>query len=320
MKTKLVLFVVAVILFSSSLQAQSMGVRQVQEVVLVGTMHTIPKIVKHNYKPMLKKAYKYKPEAIYVESPMPDDSISWSYLKNGWSRGYQRFYKLSDSLKNTFDFDVSKFESILQKDHADMTQSDLSYLITSFAYKRDNGNYEFYSYIKKYGVKGARRPTRHEDGDLTYKLALKLGLKQVVNMDDQRTNKEYHEGWQNCINEGRSNGNNEIINRLNKKDYNRSILPALFRRLGKHANKRKNLNLIHKLNSFRCVKMDTPGCVDARQYWDERNKRMADNIATQVIASGKKRNIVIVGAGHIIGLEEELKNNYPELQVRLMYE
>ena len=48
--------------------------------------------------------------------------------------------------------------------------------------------------------------------------------------------------------------------------------------------------------------------------------RMAKNIASQVLESGKTRNIVMVGASHVIGLENELKANYPNLRVILMNE
>jgi len=49
---------------------------QEKEVLFIGTMHTVPKIVKNSYKPLLKKALKYHPEAIYVESPLANDTIS----------------------------------------------------------------------------------------------------------------------------------------------------------------------------------------------------------------------------------------------------
>jgi hypothetical protein len=297
-----------------------LGQEKQQEIILMGTMHTVPKIVKKSYKPMLRYAKKYDPQAIYVESPMANDTQSWEYLKNGWSKGYQKFYKLSDSLQNTFDFNATKFDEILSKKHSEMTSEDLTYLINSFVYKRDNGNFEYYSYIKKHGLNGASKPTRHEDGDLTYKLALRLGHKLIFNMDDQRTNGEYHTAWKKCVYEGKSNGNNLANNKLYKKDYNSAVVPAVFRGLGRHTNKRKSLNRLHTMSSFSYVVEDTPGCKDGRRYWNERNSRMADNIAKQVMATDNERNIVIVGAAHIVGLEEALKAKYPNLKVKLAYE
>lgn len=288
-----------------------------QEILIVGTMHTVPKIVKKSYKPMLKFAEKYNPDAIYVESPMANDTISWEYLKEGWSKNYQRFYKLSDSLQRSFNFNKNKFDILSKKAFKNLTTTEIDYLITASAYKRDNGNYELYTYLKKHGITGAKKPTRHEDGDLTYKLALSKNLR-VYNMDDQQTNGLYHNAWAKCSKEGVTNGNNAANSKMYKKNYNSSIFPAIFRGLGKHTNKRKSLNQLHTMASFRYVIQDTDGCKEGRKYWDERNMRMAKNIATQVMASGKKKNIVLVGASHVIGLENELKTKYPNLKVILM--
>ncbi|MGO4913811.1 hypothetical protein [Leeuwenhoekiella sp. W20_SRS_FM14] len=95
--------------------------------------------------------------------------------------------------------------------------------------------------MKKYGVDGSKKPTRHEDGDLTAKLALELNIKRLKSMEDQQTNKEYHSAWQGCAKDGRENGDNAINKKMNKKDYNSAIIPALFRGLGMHVNKRKSL-------------------------------------------------------------------------------
>ncbi|WP_347174967.1 DUF5694 domain-containing protein [Polaribacter uvawellassae] len=315
MKTQITVF--AFILSVVSLFSQE---KKQQEILIIGTMHTVPKIVKNSYKPMLRFAKDYNPEAIYVESPMPNDSISWEYLKNGWSKGYQQFYKLSDSLQKHFDFNESKFTIILQKHFTQMSAADFDYLVQSFAYQRDNGNYELYSYIKKYGIKGAKKPTRHEDGDLTYKLALAMNHKKVINIDDQQTNKEYHDAWTKCRKEGVSNGNNQANSKLYKKNYNSAILPALFRGLGKHTNKRKSLQQLHDMASFSYVITDTEGCKEGRKYFDERNMRIAKNIANDVLKSQKHKNVVIIGAAHVIGLEKEFKEKYPNFKVILMNE
>ena len=293
--------------------------KQQQEIILVGTMHSVPKIVKNSYKPMLRFAKKYNPEAIYVESPMANDDASWEYLKSGWSKNYQKFYRKSDSIKKVFSFDNNQFKKLENKNYANLSTSEIDYLIKSYLYTRDNGNYELMTYLKKYGINGSKKPTRHEDGDLTYKLALSKNLK-VKNMDDQQTNKEYHIAWKKCIKEGTKNGNNQANAKLNKKGYNSSIVPAIFRGLGKHTNKRKSLNRLHKASSFNYVVQDTQGCKEGRKYWNERNMRMAKNIGNQVVDSGKKRNIVMVGASHVIGIEKELKQNFPNLKVILMNE
>lgn len=290
-----------------------------QEILIIGTMHEVPKIVKKSYKPMLRFAKKYNPEKIFVESPMANDSVSWNYLKNGWSKSYQKFYQLSDSLQKNFNFDTEKFDKISNKRCSRLTKKEIEYLINSYGYKRDNGNYGFMKYLHNYGIKGAKKATRNEDGDVTYKLALHQNLK-VTNMDDQQTNKAYHTAWGKCGKEGTKNGNNAANSAMYKKNYNSSILPALFRGLAKHTNKRKSLNQLHTMASFSYVLEDTEGCKEGRKYWNERNMRMAKNIASQVLEGGTTRNIVLVGASHVIGLEKELKENYPNLKVILMNE
>jgi len=314
MKTQITLIALFIL---STLTLSSQGKQQ--EILIVGTMHTVPKIVKKSYKPMLRFAKKYNPEAIYVESPMANDTISWEYLKEGWSKNYQKFYKLSDSLKSSFSFNEKKYNKLLGKNFDKLSKDEIQFMVTSSAYKRDNGNYELYQYLLEYGIDGAKKPTRHEDGDLTYKLALEKNLK-VINMDDQQTNEQYHIAWKKCVKEGSKNGSNLIGSKINKKQYSSAKIPAILRKLGKHTNKRKSLNNLHKMSSFKYTTEDTEGCLEGRKYWNERNMRMAKNIASQVLTSGKTRNIVMVGASHVIGLEKELKEKYPNLKVILMNE
>ncbi|MEH1007995.1 MULTISPECIES: DUF5694 domain-containing protein [unclassified Winogradskyella] len=312
MKT-LITFIIALCISTLNVNAQDSQ----KEILIVGTMHTVPNIVKRSYKPMLRRAKKYNPTAIYVESPSGNDTLSWEYLKDGWSKNYKAFYYLSDSIQKVFTPNLKTYNSILEKSFSDMTTEDLDFMITTFAYNRDNANHEFYTYIKKYGVEGSKKPTQHEDGDLTFKLALHQNIKLLTSMDDQRTNEEYHEAWTKCGKEGQSNGNNAINNKMNKKAYNSAIIPAIFRGLGKHTNRRKSLEQLHKSSSFTYVAVKTEGCTEGERYWNERNMRMAKNIGEQVMASDSERNIVIVGASHVIGLEKELQTNYPDLKIVL---
>lgn len=309
------LFTFIITLFISTLNGNAQEAQK--EVLIIGTMHTVPKIVKHSYKPMLRRAKKYNPTAIYVESPRGNDTLSWEYLKDGWSKSYKSFYYLSDSIQKVFTPNLKKYNTILEKPFPDMTSKDLEFMISTFAYNRDNANHEFYTYIKKHGIEGSKKPIRYEDEDLTFKLALHQNIKLLTSMDDQQTNGEYHDAWSKCSKEGQSNSNNAINNQLNKKAYNSAMLPALFRGLGKHTNKRKSLERLHKLSSFTYVTVKTEGCTNGERYWNERNHRMAKNIASQVTTSDDKRIIVIVGASHVIGLENELKKNYPNLKVVL---
>ena len=82
-------------------------------------------------------------------------------------------------------------------------------------YNRDYGNYKLMIYLKTYGLKGSKKPTRNENGDLTFMLALIKNLK-VLNMDDQQTNSEYHNAWRKCAESVAQNGDNDLNRKLNK--------------------------------------------------------------------------------------------------------
>jgi len=296
--------------------AASYGFAQEKEVMVIGTMHTVPKIAWKSYKPLYRIAKKYHPQAIYVERPMPEDSISWEYLKDGWSKGYQKFYQLSDSLKNTLKVDPLQFEMILGKPFESMSPEDLNYLIKAFTAKRDYANYYFYSFLLEYGIKGPKKATRNENGDLTSKLAISENIKVIYSMDDQQSNEEYHEAWTACRKSTGSSGEYKIKNKMYRQDMRKSVIHVLFGGLGKYNNKVKASKRMHDLNSFRYASEETPGCKEGAYYWDQRNLRMAKNIGEQVLANDAQRSVVVVGAGHLYGLIEALKANYPEIKVR----
>ena len=133
---RFILLSLSLLLILYNLEAQE----QPKEILIVGTMHTVPKIVKHSYKPMLRRSKNYQPTAIYVESPMDSDTLSWEYLKNGWSKSYKQFYYLSDSLQTLFNFNEERYHQLLKKPLSEMTPLDLEFLIQSFAYNRDHAN------------------------------------------------------------------------------------------------------------------------------------------------------------------------------------
>ncbi len=292
--------------------------KQEQEILIIGTSHTVPKIIKHSYKKILRRAKKYNPDKIFVENPVADDEESWNYLKDGWSKGYQQFYKLSDSLKKSYDFNEVQHDLLLNKTFEELTKSEIETLIIDFAYLRDNANNDFYEYILKHGIKGAKKPTRHEDGDVTYKLALHQGHRKIIAMDYQAMNGEYHKAWSQCEKDGSTNGDNTINRELYKKDYNRAIVPAILGRAQLYTNSRASLNRLHSGSSFMYVKNKTKACTDGTKYWRLRNEGMVHNIAKDVLNSGSKKNIVLVGASHVIGMEKAFKELYPNLKVRLL--
>jgi len=84
----------------------TISAQQQQEVVIIGTMHSVPGIVSQAYKPMLKKAIKYQPQDIYVERQPAWDTVS---VKNY----FPKFYAKADSLNKATQFDQKEIDRLL---------------------------------------------------------------------------------------------------------------------------------------------------------------------------------------------------------------
>ena len=76
---------------------------QEKELLIIGTMHTVPAIVKNSYQPLLNFAIKYEPEAIYVEDIHPDDTLSIKLYT-------PKFLEKSDSLNHEYQIDEKYFK------------------------------------------------------------------------------------------------------------------------------------------------------------------------------------------------------------------
>ena len=294
--------------------------QQDKEVLIVGTMHSVPGIVKNSYRPLLKRALAYQPQAIYVEYLMPDDYASWNQIKDSGSKSSREFYKLSDSLRTTFFFEQPEFDRLVKKGITGLSSSELDRIITLFTYQRDYANYSYYTYVKQYGVKGSKKSLGNESPDLSFKLALQLGINKLYSIDDQQTTKQYLQSWNDCTKFGQSNGDTDILKKLDKKDTRGNILPGLIGRLGIYTNTPKSLNRKHSINATSYVVHKNDACDNCAEYWNERNSRIAKNLIQQLNQSSYTKAVVIIGAGHVVGLKEEIKKQAPNLRVRLLDE
>ena len=135
-----------------------------KELLIIGTMHEVPGIVSHSYRPLLQYAKRYGPEAIFTEDIRPDDTLS---LRNFTPR----FMHLADSLSRVNTIDEERFQNLRGKKLSDMDSSDFAFLSDAYLQKRDRANYAYYDYLKTYGTAGAEKPTRRENGDLIFPLA-----------------------------------------------------------------------------------------------------------------------------------------------------
>ena len=216
---------------------------QEKELLIIGTMHTVPKIVKNSYKPLLDHAVEYKPEAIYVEYIHPDDTLSMNVYT-------PRFVERSDSLKQKHQIDEEHFMQLKDKQLADFTENDFSFLSQAYFLKKDRANYMYYKYLSLYGMSGAERPLRNENDDLTFKLAARMGVTHLFPIDDHQSDNEYYKAWNNAIRECKKNGDIKRLNKLMKKNKKGLVFAALLGKLGKYTNSLKPLDRYYLINSF----------------------------------------------------------------------
>lgn len=286
-------------------------VEEPKEVLIVGTMHEVPKIIKNSYKPLLKKAIAYDPQAIFVERPQAEDSRSLEGV-------YTKFLSQADSFSTHHPVDEAQIQLTLAKPLSSMTESDFSSLKHYFVIRRDYANAEFYAYLAKHGLGGSKKPTRNENGDLTAKLAIKQGIKQIKAMDNQWYRKEYHQAWQACAKASRKDGESQNLKKMYKKAWWEERWNGAIGRFGMYTNSAKTTQEYHLINSFRYRKTECEPCSEGAKYWDLRNLEMARNIGRQITEGREVRNVVVVGAGHVVGLKEALEAEYPDIEVKLL--
>jgi len=283
--------------------------QQQQEVVIIGTMHTVPGIVSKAYRPMLKNAIKYQPQDIYVERQPSWDTVS---VKNY----FPEFYAKADSLSRAISFDMVVIDALLEKPTVHLSQEEANTLKLYFYANLDFANMEFYRRVARYGVEGYDKPSRNENGDLTYPLAIAMDIKNIKSMDNQTYYTEYGKTWRACDAEGKKDGEYKLLEKALRKFWWRDHTGILgLSGLGRIANKPKNTALSHSVNSMEYRDTNCDVCDEANYYWDYRNEQMVKNTAEQILASGNIRNVVVVGAGHVEGMIDALVQNYPQLKV-----
>jgi hypothetical protein len=289
------------------------AIAQEKEILIVGTMHEVPSIVSHSYRPLLKYAKKYAPEAIFVEDICPDDSLS---MKNFTPK----FLKVADSLAKVDVIDENLFLSIKDKRLSEMEKSDFEFLANAYLRKRDRANYTFYDYLNKYGFAGPKKPLRKENGDFIFPLAISMGITELLPVDDHQSEPEYQRAWKAAMRAIKGTDNEIILDKLLKDDRRSKVWPAILGRLGTHTNKYKTLQRFYEINSCRYVSEDNECYKAVRQLWDERNRRIAINITEQIKSHSFRKHILIIGAGHVISVKEMLNQVYPDLHVILMFD
>lgn len=297
------LFSLLMIIFTTTINAQQ------KEILIIGTMHTVPSIVKHSYAPLLKKAIDYQPDAILTEDIMPEDSISLiNYTPS--------FLKRAEEALKESSLDENKSKQLQSKALSEMTHEDFMYLKNAFLLKKDRANYNYYSYLAEYGLKGSPKPLRNESDDVTHKLAIAMNIRQLLPIDNHHYDKEYNKAWGEAVNSGAENGDLKKYNSMEKKISSKQKINGMMGRLGRFTNKRSTLEHYYLTNSVRYADHPNEKTELAKTLWDERNQRMAENIIKQMNESSATRYVLIVGAGHVISLENAIKSLKQDIVIK----
>ena len=284
---------------------------QDKELLIIGTMHEVPSIVSRSYRPLLKYARKYKPEAIFTEDIRPNDTLS---LKNFTPR----FLSIADSLSRVESIDEERFLKLKEKHLSELEADDYAFLARTYLMKRDRANYSYYNFLKTYGLAGSKKALRNENGDLIFPLAIAMSITELIPVDDHQQEREYQRAWNKSMKTISETGDDVVLTKLFKRDRHKRLWPSLWGKLGKYTNKPETLQRYYMVNSCRYATHQNESTEAVRQLWDGRNHRIAENLAEQIKANPYHRNILIIGAGHVISVKEMLKQVYPELKVKLM--
>lgn len=288
------LILLALILCSLSAAAQ-------KEVLIIGTNHSLPEVVRTSYGSLLRIAKKYKPQAIYVESIPASDTRSWDLVseKEGEMADFWQTHLTAKQLRSALS--------------ASFNPADFGRAIGYFQYIGDYANAAYYHYR----ISGAsKRALGNEFDDLVFPLAVALGVDSLCSFDIRTLNKPYQQAVARATAEWASNGNAEAYTLLFEKDYKRSILPAMFGTFGRQANTDAALERAHSLSSFGFAVARTEAVDDVAAAWGRRNEVMASRIGKQIESGAALRSVVFVGCQHVVGIAAALEANFPSILVK----
>lgn len=290
-----------ILLLISSLPASAQSSAQ-KEVLIIGVMHQLPEIVRTSYLPLLQIAKDYAPQEIYVECVPPSDRKSWDIIAEKIGGEMSDFWTIHNNLQQVGAGMPIAFDP-----------KDLGRAVGYFQHKGDYANTIYYLYK----INGTpKRALGDEFYDLSLPLAAAMGIDSLRSFDCRIYDKQYYAAIARATANWSQNGNAAAYNKLFKKDYNESVLPAMFGTYGRHSNSAKALQRAHDLNSFGFAVTGDEAVCEVNLIWAKRNEAMAQKIGEQVEASSATRSIVFVGCGHVVGINRALKKMFGQIVVK----
>ncbi len=286
---------------------------QQKEIVLVGTMHWVPNIIKHAYKPMYKKALRYNPQNIYVEYVPKEDSASVHFY-------YDEFAHEVDSLREIMQINLDSVRMIESKALHTMSSADFAYLKKYHMLEKDLLHFKYYRHLERHGIEGPKKPTQNENGDVSFKLAATLGMKSLTPMDYQISNRAYYKYWNACDSIYEAQGKTPEIEKMFKKINRQGVIGTILKGNAKHTNTPSVYASYHKINSLHYFEEPEQVCIEGGKAWEVRNDKMIEYIGEGVRRDPYVRNLVVVGAGHLYSLKKGLEERYPDLKITTLYQ
>ena len=281
-----------------------------KEVLLVGIIKN-SKLTKEPYRPLLKMAKAYQPQAIFVQAVPSFDTTS---LRNA----YGNFLDKSDSILSNSVFDMSHIAFLQNKKLKDLKPYQHEKLSKYYYSNRSNANRLMHEYFAKNKMNKSKLVANNENTNLIFPLALSMDINYLYSIDDQSEKEAYQKSWKECTAQSKLDKQDKkgkkILSKLNRGE----TFSSLFNRQTYFVNKKNTIKGYHTLYSFRYRTEPFAACTEGTQIWDRKNQKIADNIGQQVNQNNFVRNIVFLEPAHIIGVKAFLEAAFPELKVRTL--
>jgi hypothetical protein len=304
-------------------------VAQETEILVVGTLHDVPKGIEHNYDSLLEMVLDWKPQTICTEYRKPKDSVS---VKRVYG---ENIYLKMDSIARAEGISLKNAKQEISKLYASLNQKeDLKIRLKLrkwFRLTMDRGNFQYQSYLIFQHIKEldetslvklrkihpdlkkvesfAKKNNTDEYWCLVFPLAQKLNISYLHPTDDQSLATYYQEAWDGVEKDWKET---EIQKAFD--DFRSGILKQFEVEMPKgRAGFTVNSYGVQK-NIFKLESGFYPRGISKNTdlmsfYFTERNMNMTRNILE--VVKPKQRTAVFYGSSHVTPTCRQLKENSP---------
>ena len=307
--------IIAIVLISFSLFGQTSETKKAQELLIIGDIHQAPKGAENAYGPILEVLLDYSPQIILGEYTVVGDTTAFG----SWHSDFKsKYLKMSSSYK----LKKSYIKRLKRTPNQNLSAKDFEALADYYLSIGDMANNWMYGFFKKYGSHAPFQHRGDQNTDLTFELMRKLGHKKIYGIDNHAGYSGYWPLWQACRNGGSKETQSSFTALLERLDVaemklleteDKENIVAL-------TNEPTILNEYYRINALRYTGFTGTSCDEQRKKWDNRNTLIAENILNVLSNTKKQKNVLIVGAGHVMAVQSELKKLNPDLKIIMYHE